>query len=100
LEEFQSGFDETVGRMFEFLGFRPGVVESIVRGCAPFDLRRQSPGEKERNEHVTTGKFDKEKLREMMRKYEDPVFLQARLVLGYAEETEGEKKGRKSAPLL
>lgn len=100
LEEFQSGFDETVRRMFEFLGFRPRVVESIVRGCAPFDLRRQSSGEKERNEHVTTGKFDKEKLREMMRKYEDPVFLQARRVLGYADETEGEKKGRKSAALL
>lgn len=86
LEEFQSNFDGTVARMFEFLGFGKREVGKIVEGCAPFDLQRQSQGEKERNEHVTAGKFDKGILREIMGAYDDPVFKEARRVLGYPKE--------------
>jgi len=86
LEEFQFDFDRTVARMFGFLGFGKKEVGRIVEGCAPFDLQRQSQGEKERNEHVTTGKFDKGRLRDYMLAYDDKVFKEARRVLGYPKK--------------
>lgn len=59
-------------------------VEAIVRGCSQYDLKRQSKEEKSWNQHVTTGKFDKGKLRRIMAdKYTDPKFLEARALLGY-----------------
>jgi hypothetical protein len=86
LEEFQENFDGAVQSMFDFFNFPKSEVRKIVDGCAPYDLKRQSKEEKAWNEHVTTGKFDKTKLREIMSRYQDPAFLEARKVLGYPKE--------------
>ena len=83
LEEFQSDFDTTVAKMFNFFGFPKPEVSSIVKGCEPYDLKRQTAVEKQWNEHVTTGKFDKTAVRAIMATYQDPAFLEAREILGY-----------------
>lgn len=59
-----------------------------MRGCSQYDLKRQSKEEKSWNQHVTTGKFDKAKLRRILiEKFHDPAFLEARRVLGYPKPT-------------
>jgi len=67
-------------------------VEEIVRGCSQYDLKRQSKEEKAWNQHVTTGKFDKGRLRAFLaEQYKDPKFLEARALLGYPKGKKEEK---------
>lgn len=62
-------------------------VAAIVRGCSQYDLKRQSKEEKAWNQHVTTGKFDKWRLRRFLaEKFTDPKFLEARALLGYPKK--------------
>lgn len=66
LEDFTEDFDDTIARMFVFLGVPETSLKHFLKNAKREDLGKHLPSEDEHNVHVTAGKYDKGPLRELL----------------------------------
>ena len=58
LEDFSANFDDTLRRIYHFLGVPSQHVEMFVARAGKHDLSRK-PAKELKEEHITRGKYDK-----------------------------------------
>lgn len=66
LEDFTLDFEDTLQRMFTFLGVPESQLKHFMRNAMQEDLTKHTDSENKHDVHVTSGKYDKEPLRKLL----------------------------------
>eukprot|EP00049_Salpingoeca_infusionum_P009861 m.167692 g.167692 ORF g.167692 m.167692 type:complete len:351 (+) comp14466_c1_seq11:184-1236(+) len=87
LEDFTANFDDTIERIYRFLGVPAAEMDKFVASARLQDLSRKKADELSASDHVTRGKYDKEPLISLVEtdKRFAKVYKRMKELMGYSD---------------